>query len=165
MAQTNIIAGGPPTPNLGVTAPPGGASSTTDFTGPPQSSGTTHLLGMAVHADLPGDTLVLRKSDASFVGTAKCLGLIVKLTTPTTPSFTVEITERGAGFVELTTAQWDAITGDTGGLEVASTYYVSAVTPGFLTRTPPSNPNYIIQVGVAVAPTKMQLQIAPPVAA
>lgn len=71
-----------------------------------------------------------------------------------------------AGPMALTAAQWDHITGQTGGLTPHATYFISAATPGKLTTTPPSNPNYIAPIGFAMNPTTMMIQIPghPPVA-
>jgi len=66
---------------------------------------------------------------------------------------------QAAGPLTLTTDQWDARTGQTGGLTPQAIYYLSAATPGALTTTPPSNPNYITPVGFAMSATTMMIQI------
>lgn len=43
-----------------------------------------------------------------------------------------------AGFIEGTTAQWDVVTGDTGGLQEVE-YYLDPNTAGMLTRTAPTS--------------------------
>lgn len=66
-----------------------------------------------------------------------------------------------AGPMTLTTAQWDAITGDTGGLLYGATYYLDGRTAGKLTRTPPSGYGYYVRpVGVAVSSTILNINVA-----
>jgi hypothetical protein len=65
-----------------------------------------------------------------------------------------------AGPLEATTDQWDAVTGDTGGLVTASPYYVGT-TPGTLTTDVLSAPGTrIAAVGIALSPTVMMVQIS-----
>jgi hypothetical protein len=68
-----------------------------------------------------------------------------------------------AGTVELTTAQWDAVTGGSGGLTEGDAYYVSD-TDGMLTSTAPGGLDSVTVVGIAQSPTLLLLQIAFPVA-
>ena len=65
-----------------------------------------------------------------------------------------------AGVVEATTGQWDAVTGQTGGLTFGARYYLSNTTAGALTTTTPSS-GFVMLVGVALSTTKMALQIGP----
>lgn len=69
-----------------------------------------------------------------------------------------------AGVLHLETAQWDAVTGETGGLATGVPYYLS---PGFqegrLTQTPPSTPgNFVASAGVALSPTDFLIQLCAP---
>ena len=66
---------------------------------------------------------------------------------------------RFAGILTLTTGQWDAITGDVGGL-VAGTMYWLGVAPGTLTKTEPANTVAQRPVGVALSTTDMKLMIS-----
>lgn len=57
---------------------------------------------------------------------------------------------RGAGPVVLTTAQWDVVTGLTGGLSPNVEYYLGE--DGGLTATPPTAPGTLLsRVGIAVS--------------
>lgn len=56
-----------------------------------------------------------------------------------------------AGPLSLTTAQWDAVTGGSGGLTRGATYYLSSATAGRITATRPTSPNYACKVGVALS--------------
>ncbi len=71
-----------------------------------------------------------------------------------------------AGILTLTTAEWDAVAGTTGGLSPGSTYYVSG-TAGALTATKPATTGDTqLRAGVALSSTKLLLQMhgEPPVA-
>lgn len=63
------------------------------------------------------------------------------------------------GVVTLTTTQWDAIAGTTGGLTFKTIYYLSASTAGAITATAPSTVGqYVQQVGIALSTTEMELR-------
>ncbi len=164
MAQTTRIAGGAPSPSLGATPPADGAgsSSSSTFSAPAQSGVSTRL-GMSVTADLFVDALQFTRSIATSEQGARCLGLVVKLT-PSGTLAPATAKEQGAGIVTLTTLEWDSVTGDTGGLEIGSAYYVSDASAGEITRTKPTTPgNYVTIVGYGLSATEMQLQISAPV--
>jgi len=67
-----------------------------------------------------------------------------------------------AGIVTLTTAQWDAIAGTSGGLQRGSVYYVDQSTAGALTSTTPTGGQTSTQVGLALNSTDLLLTLAPP---
>jgi hypothetical protein len=58
----------------------------------------------------------------------------------------------------LTTAQWDAITGQTGGLTQSINYFLNTTTIGLLTSTVPTT-GYLIVVGQALSATTMLINI------
>jgi len=65
-----------------------------------------------------------------------------------------------AGPMTLTTAQWDFITGQSGGLTPHAIYYLSAATAGKLTTTAPvSGGSFVTPVGFALNATTMMVQI------
>jgi len=68
------------------------------------------------------------------------------------------------GVLTLTTAQWDVITSGSGGLTRGVPYYLSSgFREGQLTTTPPSaGGTFVVQVGVALSPTDMLIQICAP---
>lgn len=64
------------------------------------------------------------------------------------------------GLVNLTTAQWDAVTGQSGGLTRGAVYYLSQSVIGGITTTRPSTPGtYTTRVGIALSPTVMALKM------
>jgi hypothetical protein len=67
------------------------------------------------------------------------------------------------GPMALTTAQWDRVTGQVGGLTPFAPYYLSAAAPGMLTTTPPGGGFFVTPVGFGMNATTMMIQIAPAV--
>jgi hypothetical protein len=66
------------------------------------------------------------------------------------------------GIVTLTTAQWDLVTGGSGGLVLGDTYYVSPSASGGLTTPRPATAGLLVDVvGVGISPTSMLLTISP----
>jgi hypothetical protein len=64
------------------------------------------------------------------------------------------------GPLTLTTAQWDQVTGGSGGLTPRARYYLSAGTEGRITTTAPSSGGtFRTQVGVALSTTDLMVQI------
>lgn len=69
-----------------------------------------------------------------------------------------------ADVLKLTTAEWDAVTGDSGGLTAGARYFLSAATTGKMSVTPPSTDGqYIVRVGWALSTTEFQIDIEPSV--
>lgn len=65
-----------------------------------------------------------------------------------------------SGHLTGSTAQWDAVTGGTGGLTANSIYYLSATTAGRLTATPPSTSGHVVvEVGKAVSTTTLKIAV------
>ncbi len=66
------------------------------------------------------------------------------------------------GIIALSTAQWDAVAGTTGGLTFNVLYYLDAATAGLLTATPPSGAGkYIYPIGLALSTTEMRVSVNP----
>lgn len=69
-----------------------------------------------------------------------------------------------SGTIVGTTAQWDAVTGQTGGLTFNSLYFLDPVTPGKLTTTPPTTVGQCnVLVGQAFSSTALKMLLAPPI--
>jgi hypothetical protein len=71
-----------------------------------------------------------------------------------------------SGPLTLTTTQWDAITGQVGGLTFNTQYWVSPTTAGVLTDVAPNTPgsgDFDALVGIAVSTTTLLIGIAPPI--
>ncbi len=69
-----------------------------------------------------------------------------------------------AGPLTLTTAQWDAITGGSGGLTRGVPYYLSPATAGRLTTTKTVVSNqFVVPIGIALSATDLLIQTGSPV--
>ncbi len=89
-------------------------------------------------------------------GTALCIGLMLDTSVAAGAQGSVAID----GLVTLTTAQWDAVTGQSGGLTFGANYFVDPTTAGKLTTTPPSTvTQYVTMVGSPVSATTMILRL------
>lgn len=68
--------------------------------------------------------------------------------------------------VTLTTAEWDAVTGQTGGLSPGVRYYLDQITLGMITTTAPvqdtPNSRFNTRIGVAINAIRLNLVIRPP---
>ena len=68
-----------------------------------------------------------------------------------------------AGLVTLTTAQWDAVTGDSGGLVMGTTYYTSSSVGQLAAVRPAGAGTLVSEVGVGLNPTTLLITISSPV--
>lgn len=90
-----------------------------------------------------------RASAASFA-LAPVIGVVIQGAAPT-----LYIVVDPYGELALTTAQWDAVTGQSGGLTPSAIYYLG-LAPGTLTTTPPSSSGQLVcQVGRAMSATSL----------
>lgn len=103
---------------------------------------------------------VVTTSEANGLSSAATIGLL----TSAVDASNRDSSAQYAGIVEMTTAEWDAVTGDTGGLALGVLYYVSSTVTGKIssTRTGVSN-RCITLLGIALSPTELQLQICGPI--
>lgn len=68
------------------------------------------------------------------------------------------------GALTTTTARWDAITGESGGLIAGAIYFLSAAAPGQLTRTAPTGPGeFVLKIGTAISSETLEITITVPV--
>lgn len=119
------------------------------------NSGAVANICQAVYASAAGQFTLAR---ANALATTKAIGLVL----PTTIANAAAGTIRTSGKFTATTAQWDAQTGQTGGLTVGSDYFLSDVTAGKLTTTAPSS-GFVVLVGVGLSATELLLEIQPPI--
>lgn len=110
------------------------------------------IAGQAVYPSTAGHAAKAR-ADAS--GTSKAIGLAAAAVSSGASG---DIQTNGV--LSLTTGEWDALTGGSGGLTVGSTYYLSAATAGLLTTTAPSTVgHYVVAIGIALSTTEMLIDI------
>jgi hypothetical protein len=102
---------------------------------------------------------VFLKARANAAATTRAVGLVA-----VSPS----IAAAGSGAVALsgpllaTTAQWDAVTGQVGGLTAGTQYFLDPSTSGKLTTTAPSaGGQYVASIGTAIDTTTMMITIDP----
>jgi len=117
------------------------------------NQGAATAIGRAVYTDASG-TVKLAQSNAA--GTSKVTGLQldVNVNAAATGNYVTE------GVVTATTVQWDAVTGQAGGLTPDAYYYLSGSTAGAITPTAPTT-NYLCRIGKAVSTTKMLVRVEP----
>ena len=109
-----------------------------------------------VYADGAG-TVDLAQADA--MGTSEVVGLAV-----------AEIAIAGDGlvqtdgYIEATTSEWDAVTGETGGLVADTVYWLDPDTAGLLTITAPTaDADVVARVGKALSTTQLLINVQPPI--
>lgn len=102
----------------------------------------------------------VKRAQANAASTSKVIGLGYDVST----AFGASGQLINSGVMTATTAQWDAVTGGTGGLVFNTTYYLDATTVGKLTPTAPSATGQsVVQVGVALSTTDMEILLGSPI--
>ena len=125
-----------------------------DFTTVNNGTAGPLVFGTPVYSTAVADEVA--KADADAIATAKVLGLIADASVAAAASGAVLTDGRLTG----TTAEWDAVTGQVGGLTPGAKYYLSAGTAGQLTTTPPSADGHVVApVGSAKSTTEFEVSI------
>lgn len=115
--------------------------------------GSSVPIGTPVYVSA-ADTFLSARANAS--GTSKVHGLVFDASIANSASGQV-CTD---GVLTATTTQWDAVTGQTGGLTAGADYFLDPATAGKLTTTPPSTVGqFNVYVGRAKSSTDMHLDI------
>ncbi len=126
------------------------SSSDSVFTSLTNNQGSTVNIGQAVYTDGTG-TFKLARADAS--GTKDFIGFVNPTTITNGASGNI-ITD---GAVTATTGQWDAVTGQTGGLTAGAKYYLNETTAGKITTTSAAT-GWSVEVGYAMSTTKLLIR-------
>jgi hypothetical protein len=150
LAGTNYGGGvGPPGPP-GPPGPGGGISESLI-----NEDGVAVLVCAPVYSSSAGK---FKQARANAVGTSQAIGLVIDV--PSVAN-TVAGNVQTSGTVTKTTAQWDAVTGDVGGLVQGSQYWVSAATKGKLVRdpAPSASGNFDVLIGEALDTVRLLLQL------
>ena len=147
-------AAGPPGPAgpVGPAGPPGPAGNAAPLT---NDEGATIAVCQPVYSSSSGK-VKLGRADAA--ATSIVAGLVSDATIANGAIGNVQ----SAGFMTKTTAQWDAQTGDVGGLVPGAQYWLSDVTAGKLVKVAPGAGSYDTLIGQALSATEMQLTIEQP---
>jgi hypothetical protein len=117
----------------------------------------TVLAGMAVQTHI--SSVASERSVGPAGHAAQFVGIALENNPDPNHDTTVKV--QYAGVVTLTTAQWDAVAGTSGGLQRGTVYYVSQSTPGDITATTPSGGQTSTQVGVALNATQLLITLGP----
>lgn len=97
----------------------------------------------------------VKKAKADAAGTSKVIGLSVDA-----PAGAAQGRVMVEGILALTTGQWDAAFGTTGGLTFGTKYYLSAATAGLGTVTAPTAVGqYVCELGIAISTTELMIAI------
>jgi hypothetical protein len=100
------------------------------------------------------------KARANAAGTARVYGLVYDTTIATTAQGTIATD----GPLIATTTEWDAVTGQTGGLTPGAMYFLDPATAGKLTTTPPTTAGQlVVKVGEAVSDVELEINISDPI--
>jgi hypothetical protein len=93
------------------------------------------------------------KANAAASGTKAVLGLVGVASISASASGVIQTD----GVLSGTTGEWDAVTGETGGLTPGAVYYLST-TAGQLSQTAPSGSGqYVTKVGMAISTTEFEI--------
>lgn len=138
----------------GPPGPPGGASDSIIIV----ETDETVLAGQVVYAKSNAH-LALAQANAAVQ--TKSLGLALFDTSAGSP-----LTVQTQDIVTLTTAQWDTVTGETGGLTSGAVYYLSTAVLGQITVTAavadPPNIRFNSRIGLAITATELNVLIRAP---
>jgi hypothetical protein len=111
----------------------------------------TIVICTPVYADADDD---VDEAQADAEATSAVIGLVFDSTILTTATGSIIM----SGIHTATTGEWDAVTGDSGGLVVDDLYYLDAAAPGMLTSTAPTTTTeFVVPVGIALSATDMKL--------
>jgi len=119
------------------------------------NSGSTITKGAPVYATTTAGEIA--EARANSVSTAKVLGLATAAI-----SNTASGSVQRSGPMTLTTGEWDAIAGTSGGLTAGTEYFLSASAAGEITATAPTTTGQqVVSLGVASSTTVLDLKIEP----
>lgn len=119
------------------------------------NSGATINIASPVY--VTGTDIELAQANAQ--STVRVAGLVEATTTN---GNTVEVVADGV--FTASTGEWDAVTGETGGLTPGSDYFLNEASAGALTQNAPdSSGEFVVRVGHALSDTEMEIEIAQPI--
>lgn len=114
------------------------------------------IAGQVVYNDA-NDGVKSAKADAS--ATKDVVGLMLDTPAAAGTGFVAM-----SGPVTLTTAQWDAVFGTSGGLTKGTRYYLSATSAGQgQAGAPTTVGQYVVELGIAISTTELMLAIRSPI--
>lgn len=131
----------------------GGSVTATNAVTEVMTNGTASAvaIGRAVYISGSG---VFTPATANNVATSKVIGFVASTSIAASAAGNVIID----GVIEASAGQWDAVTGQSGGLTPGAEYYLSNVTAGAITTSAPTTGVHA-PVGVAITPLKLKVDI------
>jgi len=118
-------------------------------------SGNT--INIATPVYVSGNNVLPAQADAQ--STVRVAGLADATTANGNP---IEVVADGV--FTATTGEWDAVTGQTGGLTPGADYWLSATTAGELTTTAPdADGEFVQRVGHALSATELEIEVGQPI--
>ena len=130
----------------------GGGGGGTTFEATNANAGAI-VIGTPVYVSAAGS---VDKAMADAMATKDVVGLVVDTSIASAASGDIQT----GGLFTATTGQWDAVTGDTGGLTAGTQYFVDPDTAGLLTDTAPiTADDFVCPVGIALSTTEMIIAI------
>lgn len=119
---------------------------------------TPVVIGSVVYVDANDG---FKKARSNAAATANAIGIVAK-----SPSIANGVSGPVTlnGVVVATTAEWDAVTGQVGGLTFNSMYFVDPATAGKITATAPTTVGQlVVPVGRALSTTELYANPLPPI--
>jgi hypothetical protein len=128
-------------------------NSGTDLQGMINGEAGAVVIGAPMYISAAG---TVKKAQSNAAGTADVFGLMFDVSTAAAASGQVAKN----GLVTATTGQWDAVTGQTGGLTFGAKYFLDPATAGRMTTTPPTTVGQlVVLLGTAQSSTEMDVDI------
>jgi len=115
------------------------------------------VIGNVVYSKSDGDVDLAR---ANAQGTVQVLGLVRDASIASAAAGSIQTD----GILTATTGEWDAVTGQSGGLTAGSAYYLSSATAGLLTPTAPTSAGtFVVRLGLSTSSTTLDISVQPPI--
>ena len=111
------------------------------------------LIGTPVYKNATSGEMDKARANAS--GTKNVIGIVIDASVAPAASGSVQTD----GMVVATTADWDAVTGQTGGLTPGTEYWLDEASAGGMRTTPPGAGTYLVRIGTAISATEMEVSL------
>ena len=115
------------------------------------------VIGSVVYNDVADS---VKRAQSNAAATSEVIGFATAATIATGQPATIQT----SGVLEATTAQWDAMSDLTGGLDVGTVYYLDDAVAGEITATAPTAAGkYVVRLGRAISTTGLLIEIRAPI--
>lgn len=121
------------------------------------NTGGPLVIGTPVYAISATD---VDKAKADAQSTIRVVGLVAEASIADTASGSIAVD----GILTATTGEWDAITGDVGGLVPGDNYFLNPANAGQLSKTATiATGEFVVRVGYALSATEFEIEVQQPV--